>query len=603
MSFQDELDALKDDSTKSYQLNIVLDLDGTFYSVFQVDTDTGDVMGTGSGVPTANIGLLGKVNTNPINVDIRTVRTTIQTNAFELLDKDGSISAAIGNSSSSLLNITSKIYIGFIKGSGDPFDFGDYQQISEGQTKTINKQANVYKFTAEDVTGLMNKDIFTTSDRLDGSITDSATTITVLDASNLDTVGEGRIEDEYVSWTGISGDDLTGVVRGTKSSTAVAHEDGTELFENIDTGNVNPIDLMLDILKSPDNGTLKDGLNIAPSLIDSSAFTSIRDTFFSGELYQFDLNSVGNGLAFLEQELLKATNTRFIAKNGLISLVILDQLDLSATVPSQDERAIITNPSWNLNSDKLVNKIVVNYNYSPGLDQFTRTLEVSDASSIADFGEKDPLELNFKGVQAALSGASIAQDRADRLLARLSTPLARIDTRTHIDQMGLDIGDKVDVSHRYIPQQGGGLGANNLQLEVLSKAINFSDGTVRFKLQFTSYSGLRIAVIAPSPLISSVVSQSVITVPDGSCYEVGYVVVLHNPATDTTFSDPPNTITGISGNQLTFANPWTTALLTSYSIKFAEYDLQSGLQQGRYGSISPNSGFFADGSKAYEIIV
>jgi hypothetical protein len=64
-----------------------------------------------------------------------------------------------------------------------------------------------------------------------GAITDSDTTITLTSASGFSAAGTVRIENELITYTGISTNDLTGCTRGTNSTTAVAHVDTTAVRE------------------------------------------------------------------------------------------------------------------------------------------------------------------------------------------------------------------------------------------------------------------------------------------------------------------------------------------------------------------------------------
>lgn len=72
--------------------------------------------------------------------------------------------------------------------------------------------------------------------QLDGAIDDSQTTISLVDASDFPETGTdvaiwtGEDESaETISWTGKSGNDLTGVTRGSNSSTAQAHASGSQV--------------------------------------------------------------------------------------------------------------------------------------------------------------------------------------------------------------------------------------------------------------------------------------------------------------------------------------------------------------------------------------
>lgn len=64
-------------------------------------------------------------------------------------------------------------------------------------------------------------------DSLNGAIDSSQTTITLNDASEFPNSGKAEIDSEIIEWTGKSGNDLTGVTRGSLGTTAASHTDGT----------------------------------------------------------------------------------------------------------------------------------------------------------------------------------------------------------------------------------------------------------------------------------------------------------------------------------------------------------------------------------------
>ena len=59
---------------------------------------------------------------------------------------------------------------------------------------------------------------------LASDITDSSVTITLADATDFDSSGEIRIAEERITYTGKSGNDLTGCARGANSTTALVHK-------------------------------------------------------------------------------------------------------------------------------------------------------------------------------------------------------------------------------------------------------------------------------------------------------------------------------------------------------------------------------------------
>ena len=61
---------------------------------------------------------------------------------------------------------------------------------------------------------------------LNGGITDSATTLTLTDASSFPTAGTVLINEELITYTGKSTNDLTGLTRGQEGTSAAAHTSG-----------------------------------------------------------------------------------------------------------------------------------------------------------------------------------------------------------------------------------------------------------------------------------------------------------------------------------------------------------------------------------------
>jgi len=78
---------------------------------------------------------------------------------------------------------------------------------------------------------------------LDGAINASVTTITLVNASTLDSSGTIAIDSEHINYTGISGNNLTGCTRGYNSTTPAAHGDGTNCQSVYSYGTHNNIDI------------------------------------------------------------------------------------------------------------------------------------------------------------------------------------------------------------------------------------------------------------------------------------------------------------------------------------------------------------------------
>jgi len=337
---------------------------------------------------------------------------------------------------------------------------------------------------------------------------------------------------------------------------------------------------------------LPDGLGISPSKINVAQIEAIRTQFFPSDTYRFYLYELGNALEFLETEILQATNTRFISEEGMIGIAILDQVIIGAPTPTIDENTSSGFPQWSTNSDKVINQIIMQYNFSPGLDKYTKTQIFDDLPSQASFGKITTLTYKSKGIQADLDGAGIVSNRATRLLARLSTPQTEIRVKTFFSNADLQVGDKITFDHRYLPGATGGLGIHD-QMEIMSRGLDLNSGTIAISLQYTSFISVRIGVIAPSPLIINVISDSEFEVDNyGIGYEIGYNVRINNEE---------RTIINVSGNILTVDSDFSFPLNIGMMVKFVDYNNATDEQKQEYIFISPTGGNFPDGKKNYLI--
>lgn len=80
-------------------------------------------------------------------------------------------------------------------------------------------------------------------------VTATDTVITLHDASLFPIEGFGTIESEVISWTGKTGNDLTGVMRGQLGTTATSHAGNTLLVAAVGAGTVYAgIDKILRVL-------------------------------------------------------------------------------------------------------------------------------------------------------------------------------------------------------------------------------------------------------------------------------------------------------------------------------------------------------------------
>jgi hypothetical protein len=519
-----------------------------------------------------------------------------------------------------LLEKSCIVYIGFNTGS---FDFADYQELARTKVTSIKKIANGYSLRTKEVSHLIAKPALNRSDILTTFILSSSTSLSINDTADWPDSGTIRIGEEFINYTtkDIDGITLSGLTRGISlggsPSTAAEHEVGDVVYQVTELEVVNPVDMILQILLS-DNGdltnhgtydVLENGLAIDPSNVEISDIEDLRDTHFLGEEHSLFIWGEEDMLKYLEKFLLPSTNLRFVTKDAKITLSLLDQVNFNEQVPVINENSIIGVPTWGLTSDKVVNVIEVQYDYNFSNGKYEAIQVFKDDDSIATFGQKRTLKVTMPSVRTSLNGAAIATERAGRMLGRLSTARGKVELSCHFDKSNLQIGTNAQIVHRFLPQQGGTLGFSD-QLEIMSRSIDLSKAVVKYKLEFTSYTGIRIPFIGPSPKITVVTDQKTFEVNDASCLEVGDRVllfkdgpiVLGDPTAGSYLPDTVRTIELINGNEVTVNAAFVSALGTDITIKLPDYDEATVDQKSKYGFIGENTGFFNDGSKSYQII-
>jgi len=576
---------------KKYTPNIVIRLDGSDYAIRQPDS--------GLVVPAANVGVVGGVRLNPAKVDLKRVNTVIASSSFDLIDIDGEITRLFKDNAILFLKKTVDIFIGR---SGVSQDFSDYLQLPTTRVEGWSHTDNKYTFRTVEETDRMTKETFNERVPLAVDILPATTTIDAQNSiANFANSGQLKINDEFMSYTSKSGTQFLGVTRATKGSTAVAQDKGSEIFR-VDDISGNPIDLIMQIIISNGGGgpfdVLADGLGIDASLIDTADMIVTRDQIFAGENFSFSMYGIENTLKFLEDELLLACNCRFkTTSSSKISIAVLDQTVFGEAPDAITNDTTTSTPRFQVTGNQIINNIVIDWDFLEGTGKYRESTTFTDADSITDFGKTKPYRLSFKGIFTQ----AIVNDRGNRLLERFKTPTPSISMNTHMDKGLINIGDNVTVLSDNIPNASGTLNFAT-ELEVIERAINWTSGDVRFRLAFTSYSGIRACYVAPSDLIDSVISQKKITVSAGrgDCFTIGWKLQLWDEITRSYESDPPNEIISIVADTITFKDNFVTTLTTDHRLKFPDYDDATD-DQKRYCYISDGGADFDDGSATYRV--
>lgn len=614
MSLQTELDAVN-----QYKVNLVVGIGDTptYFSKRAVDS--------GLTVDANKIGLIHDVKVNPTSVNLTRIRSSINSTTvtiYDGLEEAQVFTVFMGTDANALIGQSIKVYIGLNTSGG--FAFADYVLLNAYVIRSIAKSGASYKIRATSLTFDWARPFFSTKATLNTAINDTDTTWLVDTATDIfqtaATTGRLRISGgdstEFVQYTGksfaASITTFTGVARADLSSTAAAFAIGASIDE-VKKLRDDPITLYLQLLLSGSGAVgagaaydvLHDGLAVDEDDIDIAAIEQIRTDFYSGDTFTLYLYDIENALKYLETRFFTPNQLRPIeTSGGKISLAILDQVASGASLPELNTDNTLPNPGWKTTKDNIINQFDIKWAWSEGLKTHTKITTFIDTDSQTSFGIQIGKTLEIDAAQAADAGQGLVNDRGARLLARFSTPQTTITAKSFLKTYANDVGSDVLFTHSDVPAPGGGGLGISEALEILTRAINLTTGIVSNTLVFTSYANIRTGVLCPSPLIATVNSQLSFDVADGTCYKAGYAIRMDD-ALGAPLADGNRIIDTVVGNTITVTVAFVTTLLTTFRVRFANYDAPwSAEQRGQFAAVGDNSGTFSnDSSEIYKIAI
>lgn len=581
-------------SKKNFTPNVVMKVLGTYFAIHEPDS--------GLTVP-VNSRCIKSVTLNPSVIDLKKVTQSIASFSIRVSPKEN-FTALLKENTTVLINEVVEIYLGRV---GVNMAFSDYTKISDTRVRTMDYVDGTFNIRTREAYDLMTKEVFNTTTNLTNAINDTVTTIQ-MDTQNLPASGKLKITNEILTYTSKDATNIYGVTRGVDSD-ATGHGEGIEV-KLVYELNGNPIDLLLQILISNGGGgsydVLPNGLGIDEDLIDIAQFLSIKNEFFSLTTFDIEFFEIQDTLKeLLEKDFLQPLNIRLVStSNNKIGIAILDQAEFSTTTNEIDENSLDAPPKWKVEQDKIYNNIEIRYDYNVARNSYEKIEFFEDTDSITFYGKSKPVRFSFRGVKTTSGGSQFINDFQARFLARFSDPTPQISVDTQMDKSLFNVGDKVILTSRELPSASGNLNFADT-LEIISRSINHTTGKVKFKLAYTSYTGVgNLAYIAPASTITSVVSQSNFNFGSGlgDQWELGYVIRLFNKSTCQYETDGTREIISVSGDNVTIDTPWSTTLIPNvHLIRFADYDdvIQS---QKKFCFVGQNSeGDFPDGSPVYRI--
>ena len=128
-------------------------------------------------------------------------------------------------------------------------DYNTFRLIKDNDLATSGGKLGILQYNDYINNYITQEDEIVTT-TLDGSLTDSATTVTVASTTGFDSAGTLHVGNEQITYTGTTSTTFTGATRGAGGTTAAAHSDATQVAQ-FEEGGVPRY-----VVRSPDNGYL-----------------------------------------------------------------------------------------------------------------------------------------------------------------------------------------------------------------------------------------------------------------------------------------------------------------------------------------------------------
>ena len=495
------------DSSKQPRYVVSIDFDGTLQHI----TSHGDIANVPAALPILQNALLGiSATSQTLNPD--RANATIGSMAFDVVDLANAftnlVRTQLTTNSIGLRGRTVQFFVGYKSeqdGAGildatstdDNPDFDNFVLFQTQVVQTVETKEGKYSIQCADIQRQTKRQIFDLAlTYLTSSITDSATTIPVLDLSGFEPNNHGTSYTDAPSsnviyiridqtkeiircpFSGIVGNSFTGVTRGVFGTQAKAVEVDPAQLSDRRPKVEEYVYLELPAVKAAYailTGVIEGTADVLPSSWHAGVATSfVRLTDFKtigDDLWVPTDDTAGIILRFDgidKQDAKKFLETEIYLLLGLFSPVYADgQLGLKRMVPSLsdspfqfdiDDTNVIGSGNLRHDMESMQNNMRVDWNWNG--DRFIRSTIIVDASSIAKHGQAPEKRMSFRGLVGTRFTEQVLRQLLTSLRDMYTGPPLRLDINGFHLMNPLEVGDacRVNLSNiRDYSQTGGNL--------------------------------------------------------------------------------------------------------------------------------------------------
>ena len=290
------------------------------------------------------------------------------------------------------------------------------------------------------------------------SCSEAAATLQVTDGEEFKTydgIGCIKIEDstngnEYVTFTALSGDYLTGCARGAYGTTAASHSSALKLTqmaifcESDGTTGVNPADILLDIIQ--------DYIGIDAAYINATSFTNAKTTWLTNLKYRRFIDRPTKAETLLQQVRKLSRSNVWVDESGVIQCRPFRPPLPSDTINDITQDAGIAKQSTNIDDqqESMFTRLLVYYDPIDSGKESTDPDDYSGLIVIVDAQRESANDLGFsvdkKEFAPWIYQESEAKSFAARYMRRFSYPPAKYTITLEKKDRANNVGDLIQIT-------------------------------------------------------------------------------------------------------------------------------------------------------------
>ncbi len=439
-------------------------------------------------------------------------RSSIGSMTFKIVDKNTEITEL--NAFNVLQNRLVTIKTGFIEQSES-----EYIPVFKGEILDFSLGTDniTWQFMTLSLLKKQKSRIMTAATKLTAGIDGVTATVPVIGTTQFAIATGGappqfyiQIDDEVISYTGVTAVSFTGCVRGELGTLAAAHGINADVRNRIVLEG-NGVDIALQIMTSTGLGTngpfdvlpASAGLAIDESLIDVARFISEKQKWLNSALFRFELSEAEDGKKFLESELYRFMNAYPIINNdGQISFKVYTPPLPTATTQEFTDANLVGAPVWkgNVLDRYFFNEVDLSFDFDFKTEEFTGRTFFEDSNSQVKYGQTKTLTLKSRGLRTGITPATVFERIGTRVFKRFANPSPILTAKTFFSERLVEPGDVIRLTSTKVPNlQTGKRGVVAELVEVVRIAPNWQDGSQGLLLLNTGFSAQRkYAAISPS---------------------------------------------------------------------------------------------------------